>query len=98
LATMVAVVGLISIIAPWTCQWPTKTGLAVAAAGGVLELMVMLCSELVSGAVDVLAVPGAPAPGVLVAGALVFFEQPAEAATSTAAAAMNSRSPALTVG
>jgi hypothetical protein len=45
---MVAVVGLISIIAPWTCQWPTKMGSAVA----------VLWGEVVSWTVDVLTGPG----------------------------------------
>ena len=48
LETMVAVVGLISIVAPWTCQWPTKIGLAVAVAGLTFGLEAVLWAEIVS--------------------------------------------------
>lgn len=82
---MVAVVGVMSMLASWTCQWPTKRALAVAE--GTAELLGpegLRLAVLVAGAEDV------PVPDV-------FFEHPAAPIVATTVTTMAKASSRLII-
>jgi hypothetical protein len=87
---MVAVVEVMSMVAPWTCQWPMKRAPAVAEGTAGLEL-----------ALGALVVAGDPAlEGLPVVEDVpvpdVFFEHPAAATLTITVAAMATSNPGLT--